>query len=188
MRLGHAWLGILLLLGGPSTTVFCAEPARGSRVRVTSTTGKRLVGTLARLDGQTLSLMAGREGGKEIRLPRVEVAKLEVSQRQGTRGKWIGIGLLAGVAVGTAIGVATEQDCGPKPRGPADLGNLTSTLCHDFKGMNTTAGAVLGAAAGSLLGLAISHGERWEVASLDKVRLTAGWSRRGVGLHLSFGF
>ena len=142
---------------------------------------------VGRLDDQALSLMAGREGGKEIRLQRVDVAKLEVSERRGTRGKWIGIGFLAGVAVGTAIGAATEQDCGPKPS-RADLGNLSSTLCHNLNGMNTFGGAVLGATAGSLLGLAVSNGEKWEVASLDKVRLTGGWSRRGVGLSLSFGF
>ena len=167
-----------------------AESSDAPRVRLTSTNGNHTVGTLVGLDEDALRLMVDREGGREVRVQRAEVTTIEVRQRRSTRRKWIGRGLLAGILIGAGLGAATESDCGPAPssNGDATWLDLGYTLCHNLKGANTAAGAIVGAAAGSLLGLAVSHGEKWQVTPIGSVRLAAGGSRGAVGLRITFRF
>ena len=160
MTLRHMVLAPVLVAAAFPATMDAAESASGPRVRVTSNGNKRVVGTLVRLDDEFLSLTV--DDDKEVRLQRAAVTMLETSQRRGTRGKWIFRGVLAGGAIGAGIGKATETDCPP----PAEVlngdffGAWGSGLCNSLKGTNVAGGAILGAAAGSLLGLAVSHSEK----------------------------
>ena len=153
MLMRHLVLTPILLAAAFPATVHGAEPTSGPRVRVTSAGNKRVVGTLVALDDQFLRLTVDED--KEVRLQRAAVTMLEVSQRRGTRGKWILRGVLVGGAIGAGIGKATETDCPPPPEDPNDdlFAAWGGGLCESFKGTNVTGGAILGAAAGALLGL-----------------------------------
>jgi hypothetical protein len=158
------------------------------RVRVTSAAvpSGRAVGTLVGVDDSsvTLSLSGKKEA---VRLEKSAITQIEISRRRGNRGKAIGLGLLAGAVVGGAIGLAGEQDCAPQPSGGNDF-TLFSSLCEDLNGTSTAAGVIVGAPVGALIGLALSHGERWESTSSDGLRLAIAPMKGGAAVRLSFRF
>jgi hypothetical protein len=103
------------------------------------------------------------------------ITQLEVSRRRSNRGKVIGLGALAGAVVGGAIGLADEPDC-----------RSGDFLC--MKGASTAAGVIIGAPVGALIGLAFSHGERWESTSSDGLRVAIAPMKGGGAVRLSFRF
>jgi hypothetical protein len=145
------------------------------RVRVTTSDEETIVGSLAGLTPD--ELVVAQAGDKGVRLKRAAVTKLEVSQRRGNRGKAIRIGLLAGAAVGAGIGLATGEDCSKGDQ----------IVCFD-QGATTAGIGLLGAFTGSLVGLAVSHGERWQATSPDALRLVIVPRKGGLTLRLAFAF
>jgi hypothetical protein len=114
------------------------------------------------LDAETLTLRASGQPN-DLRLKREPVTRVEISRRRGNRGKAIGIGFLTGAVAGVLLGATTASN-------------------DDFivsPGVVATgAGVVLGAA-GALIGLACSHGEKWETTSLDGLHVALAPPRGG---------
>jgi hypothetical protein len=177
---------VTLAAGSVLAATLAVSPARAAaeekpsneplRVRVTSSAvpSGRAVGTLVGVDERTVTL---RPSGKKehVRLDKSAITHLEVSRRRGNRGKAIGLGFLAGAVVGGAIGHADEQDCRPE-----------DFLC--MRGVSTAAGVVIGAPVGALIGLAVSHGERWESTSSDGLHVAIAPTKGGGAVRLSFRF
>jgi hypothetical protein len=159
---------------GLSAAAEAAKPGV-PRVRVTTSGEKTIVGSLVGLTPDELVVAKGED--EEVRLKRAAVTRLEVSQRRGNRGKSIGRGLLVGAAVGAAIGVAAGEDCS-KGR---------QMICFD-RGATGAGIGFLGAVTGSLVGLAVSHGEKWQEASPDALRLAIIPRKGGVALRVAFAF
>jgi hypothetical protein len=160
------------------------------RIRVSSAEVRsgRMVGTLVRLDEESLTLRLS-EHEEDLRLKRHAITDIEISRRRGNRGKAIGLGVLAGAAVGGVIGAMTESDC-PEPHFPGQnvLSDFGSSLCNDLHGVSTAGGVIFGMPAGALIGFALSHGERWEKASADGLHVAIAPTRRGAMLRVSFRF
>jgi hypothetical protein len=125
----------------------------GARVRVSSPTAGRVVGTLMRASDDSVRI--GLVGGTSVDLPTASLSALEVSagvRRNGWRGA--GIGLLVGAGVGGTIGLATYRraECYDNVVEGffCDLVNRTSrsvTVISDAA-MAGTAGAIVGALVG----------------------------------------
>ena len=169
-------VGLLLL---PSVLAGAEDSARPQepRVRVTSPAAPSglIVGTLVGLDEETLTVRASKQTN-DVPLKREAVTKLEVSRRRGNRGKAVAVGALVGAAVGVTLGLATGSNCQP-----------SSFVCFD-KGEKSVIFGLLTVPAGALLGLAVSHGEKWETTTPDRLRVAITPKRGGVGLTVSFGF
>lgn len=169
-------------------------PAPGSspRVRVTAPTvsGKRLVGTLLRMDEETLTLGA-QKGQGVIEVPRSAITRMEVSRRSSRKGKGAGIGALVGLGAAVAIGFATGDDCDSLPEpGPGWSGlveRLNRNLCMG-KGETAAIVSILTVPAGALIGLGAAPGERWAATTPDRLSVAVRPVRGGVGAALSLRF
>jgi hypothetical protein len=156
------------------------------RVRVTTTGQKSLVGDLAALTPDEIVLVQrDDEKDKEVRLKRAAVARLEVSQRRSNRSKVIGIGFVSGVAAGTAVGLATRDDCSEIPPF-CTFDGCAKPLC--FNDATVAGSVVLGALIGSAVGLVVSHGEKWQATTPESLRLVLFPRRGGIALKLAFEF
>jgi len=147
------------------------ESSTAPRVRVTSAAAPsgRVVGTLVGLDAETLTIRGSGEPD-DLRLERQAVTRVEISRRRANRGKATAIGFAAGAVVGALLG-ATSND------------NFVSSGT-----VAAGAGVALGSA-GALLGLATSHGEKWETKSLDGLHVTfTPPPGGGAALRVAFSF
>ena len=170
-----------------------ASPAGpGPRVRLTAPTvsGKRLIGTLVRLDEATLTLQ--QEGAKAtLIVPRGSITRIELSRHRGRRGKGAGIGALVGIGAAVVLGVAAGENCDFPAARPENL-DLVERLDRSFcfgKGEIALAAALVTVPLGTLLGYAAAPGERWVVTSPDRFRMSVAPVRGGgVGASLSFRF
>ena len=133
-------------------------PAGPLRARVTTggATGGPFVGQFLGARDDTLTIASGRQA---LDIPWEEISQVEI--RYGwsrSTGRGALIGLLAGGAVGAAMGAASED----QSTGFLDLS----------KGAQIAAGAVtfglLGAGIGAIAGHSIVH-EKWEAVPLDRV-------------------
>jgi hypothetical protein len=152
--------------------------AAPTRVRVTapSASDRWLTGDLVAIDAGTLVL---RRADREVpdRIPLGSITSMDRRLRPGRKLRGLGIGLLAGIAVGAVVGFAAGEDC-----------NAGGIVCFD---RGSTAGA--GAAGLGLLGMAVgalvAPGEKWEATTAERLRLEAGPARAGgVGARLRVRF
>ena len=118
LRYGSLVVGLIIgvAAGGGASADELSAPAASPRVRVTAPTvsGKRLVGTLLRMDEETLTLGA-QKGKGVIEVPRSAITRMEVSRRASRKGKGARIGALVGLGAAVAIGFAAGDDCGSLP-------------------------------------------------------------------------
>ena len=149
----------------------------GPRVRITSVAipSGRVVGSLVDLDEDALIIRPVDEG-TDIRMTRSSITRLEVSRRRGNRGKAVGLGVLVGAAAAGVLGLATGDDC-----------RQGSIVCFD-RGTTSAMYGIVAVPVGALVGLAISHGEKWEIASPDRLRVAITPTRGGAALRVSVGF
>jgi hypothetical protein len=189
---------MLLAAAAADEPVKSAQAARpklslGSRVRVFESGGGQAVeGTLSALkDGRlTLSLDTN---GERILVDLGQGTRVEIRTRQSSRRKGAVIGAAAG-ALGLLAVVAATNGCGngtPESEFAQDLTGISDGECY--------AGALLlGGAAGALVGVAVSHGERWEAVPPDAhrgvvlagtgVRWRLALRPRALGVSVSLGF
>lgn len=148
-----------------------AEVRPGVRVRVTSPAlGHRaLVGSVIAFDEEALTLAI--QGSREpTMILREEIRTIAVSQGRESRAKGALLGLLAGAAVGAVVGAASGDD---------------SNWCCSSGEMAKGLGLV-GAAAGALIGVTITPGERWETLPADRLRVSlAPVKGRGIGVRVT---
>jgi hypothetical protein len=127
----------------------------GDRVRITapSVLTKRVEGTLAAVDRETLSVFSTAEG-KKVEVRRSQITKLELTR--GKMSRWR-TGALIGAAWGVGFGVV--------------LSNPPSSAEHfDVNGGAVAAGVLIGASPGGLIGAAL-HTDRWTSVSPGAVTL-----------------
>jgi hypothetical protein len=143
--------------------------------------GTTLQGAVRSLDEKTLILE--RPGESPVLVPRDAISRLDVRRRQSKKALGLGIGLLAGGAIGYAIGAATS--------GPGCQGGETGFehLCA-LDDLGKPVGAIVGVVAGAVLGLVVAPGAKWEKnVAFDRVRVGIGpRPHRGIGLSLSVTF
>ncbi len=149
--------------------------AEGSRVRVMTgdmITGRVVVGTLARLTGDSLEVQPDG-GSRRVSVARPFVTRLEVST--GTRthaGTGALIGVLPGALIGLIVGEYSEL-----------------AQCISCSSSAPATGALLGAAAGALIGGLIGsnhHSDRWEQVVLSSLHGTVGRGGPSAALSLNF--
>lgn len=168
----------LILFSTPQPAAAEDQPdPEGPRVRVTSPVAPsgRIEGTLVGLDEEALTVRESKESS-DVRLRRESITGVEISRRRSNRGKAVAIGALVGGGVALGIGLATGKDCQP--------GDF---LCFD-KGATSVLSGLLTVPAGALLGLAFSHGEKWETTTVDRLSVAIGPVRGGAAISLSFRF
>ena len=155
--------------------------APGTRIRVFARTlgSKPLVGVLQSWQEKELTLAAeGRPSAVVVR--RQEVTRIDRSGGRHSRGRWAirgaGLGLLAGVAIGLAVG----NSC---------TGQVIDVITICSAGSKAAIGVILGVPAGALIGLTVPPGERWEHVPLNQGRSTEthrSRSRNLVSVTISF--
>jgi hypothetical protein len=152
----------------------------GSRVRITTSAGgsKRLIGTIVAEDEASLTLETA--GHREtMTVPRTALMTVEVSRRRSQRGRGAGRGALAGGFIGAILGYASGDDC-----------SQGQWLCFSHETM-ATAGIIVFAPIGALIGAIASPGEHWELAPNRGLRISARpypVRGRGVGLSVALAF
>ena len=166
-----------LALAMPTAAALAQEPSEvipGTRVRITAPTvaEKRLVGTITAWGPENLTVTS--EKGPIV-LPRGAVSRLEVSRGRKSRGR----GALVGAGIGVGAGVVGGFAHGSDPPGLVSFN--ASFYAFGY--------GILGAAAGALIGLAITPGERWEELPSTRFRVSVAPVRgHGLGVFLTLAF
>jgi hypothetical protein len=182
-RAGVMSLGLAVALAAP-----CAaqDPSLGPGVRVrlsVAASRDQLKGTVQALDRDTLSVIS--DDRQLVKVPRASITRLETGWgRKGNARKGLIIGGLIGVGGGLLVCGADDDDFF------GDFDHSTNLDTCDGAGewvaLPLFAGAVYGGI-GALIGHFIK-GDRWVELPLDKVRMSVGPSRRGLGVSLSVRF
>jgi hypothetical protein len=155
--------------------------AVGSRVRVRAQTlpGKQLIGEVAAVDSEavTLAASASREA---IRVPLSQVERIDVARgRRSRSGKGALIGALcAGIPAAALLAVLTLPSHSSQDSVPS----------RDFIPIAGVVAAAPGALVGAVVG-SLSHGDRWERVGTKPLRLTVAPDLHGgvrVGLSARF--
>jgi hypothetical protein len=149
----------------------------GARVRVYETSAAAVEGTASGFDNGRLILDVGSEK-QPVEIDLTRTSRVEIRTRKSSRGKGAAIGAAVGglglVAIAAAAGCSGDEK---------DLVYFSDTACYGGT-------FLLGGAAGALIGLAVSHGERWETLPADQ--LGRSWRvtvrPRTLGVSLSLGF
>jgi hypothetical protein len=141
------------------------RPSEGPRVRVTlASSGKRHTGRLLDVNDDVLVLGEEKGNGVErLRISRLDVSILEVSERRSRRRHGAAIGILVGAGVAVAVGFAAGESC------PTQPGLLNICFSRAETALLT---GILTVPLGALVGALASHGERWRVA--DPARFSLG--------------
>lgn len=174
--------------GPPAAAQGAAGP--GSRVRVT-TANDRFVGRLAEVREETVLVTRPRgDRAETLEIRKVEIQRLEVSERTGHKGRGARIGALVGLGAAIAIGVAAGEDCKADP-GPATWGNFVEKLNSDLCMGHSATGAfsaVLTVPLGALVGYAVAPGEKWRSAGVPQLTVQPTVSRGGAGAQVVLRF
>jgi hypothetical protein len=150
--------------------------APGTRVRVTAPDGWREVGSLEAIDSATIFVRL--EVAKRVAFPREPGTRLEASGPGSCsgpkRGRCIGLGFLAGAAVGAVTGliIGDQQRC-------TERGDCAAYL---------VAAALPGALLGIVVGAVVGGGENWKSTPIP-ARLSLGPDGSGrfaFGLSVAF--
>jgi len=166
------------------------QPGTRLRVYETSATVPAVEGTASAIENGRLILNVGsKKQPLEIDLARM--SRVEIRTRKSSRGKGAAIGAAAG-ALGLVAIVGASGGCSSEDPFVDAVYSISDTECY--------AGALLlGGAAGALIGLAVSHGDRWEALPVDQLRRSAESPATGsrwrvtvrprtLGISLSLGF
>jgi hypothetical protein len=169
---------------GTKVRVTLCSPApipvsRGAAAPRTRLVRERIVGTLVRVERETL-VVNDRKERLDFAIPIASVGTLDVSHGRRTRagkGALIGLGTGAAAGVATALIVCADGECSG-----SGIGDVTGWVAGAFG----IGGALAGLGVGALVGGRI-HPERWERVPLGDLRLGLAPTRgRGACLSLSF--
>lgn len=166
---------VVVLLAALGVRAAAAQVAPGTRVRVhvdSPPPPRVVIGTVGAIDADTLSL-APAGGGAVEHIPVAAIGRLEVSRGKSVVASHVIIGAGVGLLVGGAVGAATSS-CAPG-----------QWLC--FQGLAVMGGALLGGAAGAVVG-ALIKGEKWQTVPLQPRVALAPLPRGGVGVGLRVAF
>jgi hypothetical protein len=139
--------------------------------------GRRVEGRLAAVEADAYVVRIERAPGAGlVRVPRAALAAVDISRGRASRIGHAAKGLLAGAAVGAAVGLISSAGCHP-----------SDWFCS--AGLNAAAGAILLAPIGAAVGAAVPV-EHWQRVSPETaVSLGVGPTPgRGVGVALSVRF
>ena len=138
-----------------------STPSPSSRVRITATPRRHIVGwLLPSSDPQLLTVHTGR---RIVSVNRESVVNIEQSIRRSKKGKGLAIGVLSGLAF-AGIGAGDDAAVGSRGGTFALLAMFTVPI-------------------GAGIGLAVSPGERWAPASAPAHERSA---RPACGLRIAF--
>jgi hypothetical protein len=183
-------------LVGLAAGATAAEPSRigpGSRVRVTLlSSGKRFVGRVVEANEHEL-ILRRKEGDKAdpLSVPRLDIKRLEVSERPSRKGFGAAIGAAAGVGAAVVVGLAAGESCPDRPSENSLLTfsqSLGSSLCFN-RGETALLTALLTIPAGALLGAVMAPGELWQPVDDRNIALSIGFAPGGgvsAGVALRF--
>jgi hypothetical protein len=137
-------------------------------MRVTlASSGKRHTGRLR--DANDDVLVLGREkadGVERLRIPRLDVSTLEVSEQRSRKGHGAVIGALVGVGVAVAVGIVEGESCSVR-----STGSSLFNICFSRTETALLTG-ILTVPLGALVGAVVSPGEKWRLA--DPARFSLG--------------
>jgi hypothetical protein len=179
------WLAAALVVTMSVEALAQDEPTVGvgSRVRVSApeVAGDELIGTVDTVRNDTLVVLAGDPSVLWI-VPFPSIAKLEVSSgKRSHAGRGAGIGFLAGLVIGGAIGYASgDENCG---------GSGWGSLCIEKSELAVAAGlgfGLVGIGIGALVGSGF-EAERWAYVPLENIRVgPAPQVTSGLAIWLSW--
>jgi hypothetical protein len=126
----------------------------GARVRVTTALFDREVARVVEDRGDSLALVLLDRHAKAARdtlvLALPDIAHLDVSRGRHSRAHGAAIGAGFGALLGVAIGLAAGEDCTGQ-----------EFICFD-RGETATVGGLLGLPIGTIIGVLVPPGEKWE--------------------------
>ena len=140
------------------TLLFSAEAQKKYIVHITLKSGGTIKGVLVNTTKDSLSMSI--RNLQRIRIGMTEIKSIRI-RRRGAIGLGAGIGAGSGAIIGGVVGYAsyTPPDC------------TNSLFCFDFgPGFDAIGGAVIGAAAGSLIGLAIGSAGKEFIVEGDQTK------------------
>jgi hypothetical protein len=153
----------------------------GVRVRIAASGSKeRLKGTVQSLDQGVLAVIS--DDHQLVRVPRATITSLETGWgRKGNAKKGFIIGAAIGVAGGLLVCAASDEEW------PFDESGVNSSCDGgEWVGIPLLAGGTYGGI-GALIGHFIKS-DRWIEVPLDRVKVSLGPAREGLGLALSVRF
>ena len=161
-----------------------ATPARGARVRATTTSGQ-IVGKLMMRDEKTLRIET--KLGKEIAIHIGELTGLEESRRPSRRGRGALLGFALGAATGAILGASSNsKGCDPSRDAYGCPLGTDPLFSND---QSAVMGAVVFGGLGALAGALIAPGEKWMPVESHPVSVTVAPIRgRGVAVRLAIAF
>ena len=171
------------LLGQAAPTAATLAP--GARVRITTSSSGRQIGTVVARQGDTL-LVRWPEFTNAVAVPLDGISRLEVSTGRHRR-------VVKGLVLGSAVGSATGALIGAATYEPCEATELFDCFLEPESRMQSAVvsgvvGGVLGLVAGSLAGLA--RHEKWKQVSLGERRVAFAVTPRAhgtrVGVSLQF--
>lgn len=183
-RAGMISLGLTVALAAPGTAQEAATLGPGVRVRLAVTSSRDLLkGTVQALDADILSVISNDH--QLVKVPRASITRLETGWgRKGNARKGLIIGGLIGVGGGLLV-CGTDDDSFFEGLND-DPTNLSTCDGGEWVALPLLTSAVYGGL-GALIGHFIKS-DRWVELPLDKVRVSVGPARRGLGLSLSVRF
>jgi hypothetical protein len=163
--------------------------APGTRVRVSApaVAGKRLEGTVARLDADTM-VVRSDGWGADLAVPLGSVTALDVSGGRKSRAlKFGGIGAAIGAVVGTFLMIVDEGTSAPDVDITDDEAPVEWVAGPVWQKVRyPVVSAAAGFGIGAIIGAAFP-GERWEAVPLEGLRISvAPLPAKGVVLSASF--
>jgi hypothetical protein len=171
----------LLVCAGPAAAQDPQPIGPGVRVRIAASGSKeRLKGTVQSLDQSVLAVIS--DDHQLVRVPRSTITSLETGWgRKGNAKKGFIIGGAIGVAGGLLTCAVSDDDW------PFEDDTINSS-CEgaDWVGIPLLAGGVYGGV-GALIGHFIKS-DRWVEVPLDRLKLSVGPARAGLGVALSVRF
>ena len=172
-------LGMALSLASPS---FAEERAalNGPRVRVVAPSVEKhdIVGQLVGDDDASLTIARVNSKGAAAKtvVPLVAVTRVEVSRASSKKGKGALIGAAAGLAVSITLGLTTgDTNCSGK------------WLCFNQE-ETSIIWSVLTVPTGTLVGLLVAPGEKWEVVDPRRLHVVVGPTRGGGQIRFALSF
>jgi hypothetical protein len=180
-RAGVMSLGLAVALAAPCPAQDPSPLGPGVRVRLSVVASRDLLkGTVQALDDDVLSVIS--DDHQLVKIPRASITRLETGWgRKGNARKGLIIGGLIGVGGGLLVCATDDDDFFD------DFDDNTNLSTCDGAGEWIAVPLLTGAAYGGI-GALIGHfikSDRWVELPLDKVRVSIGPSRRGLGLSLS---
>jgi hypothetical protein len=191
MAIRIASLAAAIVLAAPVDTLAqqATFVAPGARVRVSapSVAGQRLVGTVARLDADTI-VVRSDGWGNDLAVPLGSVTALDVGRgRQSRALRFGGIGAAIGAVIGTFLMIVDEGTSAPNVQITDEEPPLEWVARPVWQKVRyPLLSAAAGFGIGAIIGVAFP-GERWEAVPLEGLRLrVTPQPASGINLTASF--